>query len=81
VLQIAANRRVPAHAGPIRVDELAATAPATAWQTADGLTRHPNRDEERPAANSINSVASADRRVQHEMYGIPAMAADPDPPS
>ncbi len=33
VLQIAANRRVPTHAGPIRVDELAATAPDTAWQT------------------------------------------------
>jgi SRSO17 transposase len=33
VLQIAANRSVPTHAGPIRVDELAATAPDTAWQT------------------------------------------------
>jgi SRSO17 transposase len=33
VLQIAANRRVPAHAGPIRVDQLAATVPPTAWQT------------------------------------------------
>ena len=33
VLQVSANRRVPTHAGPMRVDELAATAPATAWQT------------------------------------------------
>jgi len=32
VLQVAANRRVPTHAGPIRVDELAATVPDTAWQ-------------------------------------------------
>ncbi|MDQ6848399.1 MAG: IS701 family transposase [Actinomycetota bacterium] len=33
VLQIAANRRVPTHAGPIRVDELAALMPARAWQS------------------------------------------------
>jgi len=33
VLQTAANRRVPTDAGAIRVDELAATAPASAWQT------------------------------------------------
>lgn len=33
VLQVAANRRVPTHAGPIRVDVLAATVPDTAWQT------------------------------------------------
>jgi SRSO17 transposase len=33
VLQVAANRRMPTCAGPIRVDELAATAPDTAWQT------------------------------------------------
>ena len=32
VLQVAANRRVPTHAGPIRVDELAATVPDSAWQ-------------------------------------------------
>jgi SRSO17 transposase len=32
VLQIAANRRVPTHAGPIRVDQLAALLPPTAWQ-------------------------------------------------
>jgi SRSO17 transposase len=32
-LQIAANRRVPTHAGPIRVDELPATVPDRAWQT------------------------------------------------
>jgi SRSO17 transposase len=31
-LQIASNRRVPTHAGSIRVDEVAATAPATGWQ-------------------------------------------------
>jgi SRSO17 transposase len=33
VLQIAANRRVPTHAGPKRVDELALSMPAPAWQT------------------------------------------------
>ncbi len=33
VLQVAANRRVPTHAGPVRVDELAATMPEQAWQT------------------------------------------------
>jgi len=33
VLQIAANRRVPTHAGPKRVDELASSMPAYAWQT------------------------------------------------
>ena len=33
VLQIAANRRVPTHAGPKRVDELASSMPAHAWQT------------------------------------------------
>jgi SRSO17 transposase len=32
VLQVAANRRVPTHAGPIRVDELAATLPDASWQ-------------------------------------------------
>jgi hypothetical protein len=32
VLQVAANRRVPTGAGPVRVDELPATLPATAWQ-------------------------------------------------
>jgi SRSO17 transposase len=32
VLQIAANRRVPTAAGPIRVDRLAATIPERAWQ-------------------------------------------------
>lgn len=32
VMQIAANRRVPTHAGSIRVDELAATVADTAWQ-------------------------------------------------
>jgi SRSO17 transposase len=32
VLQVAANRRVPTHAGPVRVDELAATVPDSAWQ-------------------------------------------------
>lgn len=31
-LQIAANRRVPTHAGPIRVEELAARLPDSAWQ-------------------------------------------------
>ncbi|MGI9092340.1 MAG: hypothetical protein ACR2FF_02605 [Mycobacteriales bacterium] len=31
VLQVAANRRVPTHAGPMRVDELAAV-PDSAWQ-------------------------------------------------
>jgi SRSO17 transposase len=31
-LQVAANRRVPTHAGPIRVDALAATVPDSAWQ-------------------------------------------------
>ena len=31
-LQVAANRRVPTHAGPIRVDALASTVPDTAWQ-------------------------------------------------
>jgi SRSO17 transposase len=31
VLQVAANRRVPTHAGPVRVDELAATVPDSAW--------------------------------------------------
>jgi SRSO17 transposase len=33
VLHVAANSRVPTHAGPIRVDELAAIVPVTAWQT------------------------------------------------
>jgi len=33
VLQIAANRRVPTHTGPKRVDELASSMPAHAWQT------------------------------------------------
>jgi SRSO17 transposase len=32
VLQVAANRRVPTHAGPLRVDELAATLPDASWQ-------------------------------------------------
>jgi len=32
VLAIAANRRVPTHAGPIRVDKLPALIPAHAWQ-------------------------------------------------
>ncbi len=34
VLQVAANRRVPTGAGPVRVDELAAVLPARAWQKA-----------------------------------------------
>jgi SRSO17 transposase len=33
VLQIAANRRVPTHAGLLRVDELPALLPARSWQT------------------------------------------------
>ncbi|MDT0263639.1 IS701 family transposase [Jatrophihabitans sp. DSM 44399] len=33
VLQLAANRRVPTHAGPMRVDALPALIPATGWQT------------------------------------------------
>jgi SRSO17 transposase len=33
VLQIAANRRVPTHAGPIRVDTLPALIPPGRWQT------------------------------------------------
>ena len=33
VLQVAANRRVPTHAGPIRVDALPALLPETAWAT------------------------------------------------
>jgi SRSO17 transposase len=33
VMAIAANRRVPTHAGPIRVDALPALIPAHAWQT------------------------------------------------
>jgi SRSO17 transposase len=33
VLQIAANRRVPTHAGPVRVDQLPALLPSSAWQT------------------------------------------------
>jgi SRSO17 transposase len=32
VLGVAANRRGPTHAGPIRVDEIAALLPASAWQ-------------------------------------------------
>ena len=32
VLQVAANRRVPTHAGPMRVDQLPAILPAHAWQ-------------------------------------------------
>jgi hypothetical protein len=32
VMAIAANRRVPTHAGPIRVDALPALIPAHAWQ-------------------------------------------------
>jgi SRSO17 transposase len=32
VLQVAANRRAPTHAGPIRVDQLPARLPARAWQ-------------------------------------------------
>jgi SRSO17 transposase len=32
VLQVAANRRVPTHAGPRRVDQLPAMLPARAWQ-------------------------------------------------
>jgi SRSO17 transposase len=32
VLQIAANRRMPTHAGPVRVDELPAMLPARSWQ-------------------------------------------------
>jgi SRSO17 transposase len=31
-LQVSANRRVPTHTGPIRVDELARTVPDSAWQ-------------------------------------------------
>jgi SRSO17 transposase len=33
VLQVAANRRVPTHAGPMRVDQLPALLPEQAWQT------------------------------------------------
>jgi SRSO17 transposase len=33
VLQVAANRRVPTHAGPMRVDALPALIPASGWQT------------------------------------------------
>jgi SRSO17 transposase len=33
VWQVAANRRVPTHAGPIRVDALPALIPASGWQT------------------------------------------------
>jgi SRSO17 transposase len=33
VLQIAANRRVPTHAGPIRVDQLPTLLPDDGWQT------------------------------------------------
>ncbi|ORC04411.1 hypothetical protein B1T48_27370 [Mycobacterium persicum] len=33
VMAVAANRRVPTHAGPIRVDALPALIPAHAWQT------------------------------------------------
>ena len=33
VLQVAANRRVPTHAGPRRVDALPALIPASSWQT------------------------------------------------
>ena len=32
VLAVAANRRVPTHAGPVRVDALAAKLPKRAWQ-------------------------------------------------
>lgn len=32
VLQVSANRRLPTHAGPIRVDQLAALLPDKAWQ-------------------------------------------------
>jgi SRSO17 transposase len=32
VLQVAANRRMPTHAGAVRVDDLAATLPDSAWQ-------------------------------------------------
>ena len=32
VLQVAANRRVPTHAGPMRVDQLPSILPAHAWQ-------------------------------------------------
>ena len=32
-LQVASNRRVPTHAGPMRVDELPALVPASGWQT------------------------------------------------
>jgi SRSO17 transposase len=33
VLQVAANRRVPTHAGPMRVDAIPALIPASSWQT------------------------------------------------
>jgi SRSO17 transposase len=33
VLQVAANRRMPTHAGPLRCDTLAGMLPARAWQT------------------------------------------------
>ena len=33
LLQVAANRRVPTHAGPIRVDQLPGMLPPRAWQT------------------------------------------------
>jgi SRSO17 transposase len=33
VLQVAANRRVPTHAGPLRVDAIPALLPKRAWQT------------------------------------------------
>ena len=43
VMAIAANRRVPTHAGPIRVDALPALIPAHAWQkhsAGNGRTAH-----------------------------------------
>jgi len=33
VLQVAANRRVPTHSGPMRVDAIPALIPASGWQT------------------------------------------------
>ena len=58
VMQVAANRRVPTHAGPIRVDELAATVPDSVWQRYScgpgnaGASRNPSK---RPRASSAST--------------------------
>ena len=57
VLAIAANRRVPTHAGPVRVDALPALIPAHAWQ------RHSAwRWSSRPTAVLLGLVSAAGRR-------------------